>query len=415
MGENSRISQYDAQVFHDAMIRRILVSVVALATLLVGGYWITDYLALGRATLPSGYQHSTQNVTPPPSYVVEEVVSGLHVPWSIVWTSSDHMLVAERPGRVRVVENGVLRAVPLAVFSVSTGGEEGLMGLAVDPDYPSNRFLYACYAYTKNAILVGRVVRLIDNGERATIEKILIDDIPSAQYHAGCRLAFGPDGMLYITTGDATDRMLAQKRDSFAGKILRMNPDGTVPHDNPFPGSLVWSFGHRNPQGIAFHPETGALYETEHGPSIFDGPAGGDEVNRIVKGGNYGWPLVSHKERREGTVAPLLVFTPAEAPASGAFYSGAKIPEWKNSFFFGALRGEGLIRIAFDPHDPDKVLEHEKVPGVSFGRIRAVAEGPDGFLYFSTSNRDGRGDPAPTDDRIFRIKPASETSNFIPR
>lgn len=385
--------------------RSTFLAAVFAAFMVLGAYWLADYFALFQKPLvPKSANSMPASVAAVP-VVIEEVVTGLEVPWSIVWTSPRRMLVAERPGRIRAVIDGKLAEYPLAVFSVSTGGEEGLMGIAVDPDYAANKFLYACIAYTKHEVMTGRVVRLLDEETKLTVARVLIDDIPSAQYHAGCRLAFGADGKLYVTTGDATDRDLAQRLNSLAGKILRINADGTIPSDNPFPGSPIWSYGHRNPQGIAFHPETGVLYATEHGPSVFDGPAGGDEVNRITRGGNYGWPLVSHEERRAGTVAPLLLFTPAEAPASATFYSGAKIPQWKNSFFFGALKGEGLIRVEFDAHDPDKVLVYEKLPDISFGRIRAVAEGPDGFLYFSTSNKDGRGTPAPGDDRIFRIRP----------
>lgn len=251
-----------------------------------------------------------------------------------------------------------------------------------------------------------KVARFKDDGDKLSGETTIIDQIPAAQYHAGSRLGFGPDGKLYITTGDATDRQLAQDLDSLAGKILRVNRDGRIPSDNPFSESPVWSYGHRNPQGIAWHPETDELYSIEHGPSTFDGPPGGDEVNHIVKGGNYGWPLVSHERTREGTVSPLAIFTPAEAPASLLIYSGKSFPQFKNNLFFGALRGEGLMRLELDPNNPDKIISSKKLPEVRFGRIRAVTEGPDGFIYFSTSNRDGRGSPAASDDRIFRIRPA---------
>ena len=344
------------------------------------------------------------------AYGAEQVVSGLVVPWSIAWTSPDRMLVAERPGRIRVVNQSVLVSAPLFTFSdVSTRSEEGLMGLVVDPSYATNHFLYACYAYTSGGRMVDKVVRLVDEGASARIEKVLLDQIPAAQYHAGCRLAFGPDGKLYITTGDATERTLAQRLDSLAGKILRINPDGSYPEGNPFPNSPIWTLGHRNPQGIAWHPISGELYESEHGPTAgFDGPAGGDQVNRIVRGLNYGWPLVHHDERREGTVPPLWFSgSVAEAPASAAFVSSRKIPQFQNNFFVGALKGEGIWRFVFDVADPDKIAGVEKLPEVTFGRIRAVAEGPDGYLYFSTSNRDGRGNPAPGDDRIFRLKPVS--------
>jgi glucose/arabinose dehydrogenase len=337
--------------------------------------------------------------------IIEEVVNGLEVPWSIVWTSPMRMLVAERPGRLRVVDEGVLRPESLISFEVTNEGEAGLMGVALDPEYESNKYIYVCYAFTRDSDMYGRVVRIIDRGTSAGVDRTVIDNIPSAEFHAGCRVAFGPDGKLYITTGDASERNLAQNLDSLAGKILRLNKDGTIPQDNPFADSPIWSYGHRNPQGISWHPITGEMYETEHGPSGFDGPGGGDEVNRIVKGGNYGWPLVSHEQTREGIKSPLLLFTPAVAPASAVFYSGEKIPAFKNNFFFGALVGEGLYRVIFDESDPDKILFFGKLPEIDYGRIRAVAEGPDGYLYFSTSNRDGRGRTSAGDDRIFRILP----------
>ncbi len=337
------------------------------------------------------------------SFRVEEFARGLVVPWSIVFTSPDRMLVSERPGRIRVIENGTLRAEPLHTFSqVSSVAEEGLMSLALHPQYSSNRYVYAVYAYASGDDLFDRVVRFRDDGDAISDLTTIFDRIPAARYHAGSRLAFGPDGKLYISTGDATDRNLAQKMDSLAGKILRVNDDGTIPSDNPFPNSAVWSFGHRNPQGLAWDA-AGVLYSTEHGPSTFDGPPGGDEVNRIEKGANYGWPLVSHDETREGTVAPLIQFTPAEAPGSALIYSGKLFPQFEGDLFFGALIGEGLMRVSFGAGGA--VAQYEKIAAVDLGRIREVVEAPDGTIYFSTSNRDGRGDPAEGDDRIFRIVP----------
>jgi len=346
------------------------------------------------------------------SYRIEEVVTGLKVPWSIVFTSPDRMLVAERDGTIRVVNNGSLVTAPLHTFSeVSVGGEEGLMSLALHPEYVNNKFIYASLAYEAGENMYVKVVRFKDEGDRLTEQKVIIDKIPGARFHAGSRIAFGPDRKLYITTGDATDKNLAQRMNSLAGKLLRLNDDGTVPADNPFVNGVagaraeLWSIGHRNSQGIAWHSVTGELYSTEHGPSVFDGPAGGDEVNRIVKGGNYGWPLVSHDKTREGTVSPLVTYTPAEAPGSAMIYSGDVFPQFKNNLFFGALKGEGLMRIVLDENNPDVVVSYEKLPEVRYGRIREVTQGPDGFIYFTTSNRDGRGNPAAADDRIFRLVP----------
>lgn len=338
-------------------------------------------------------------------YVIEEFASGLEIPWDMAFTSEDRMLVTERPGRLRVIENGVLQEEPLHVFeNVSSTGEEGLMSIALDPDYRKNHWIYLSWAYQTGDGMKVEVSRFEDLGNHIEKKLTVLRDLPAARYHAGCRIRFGPDGKLYITVGDALNKENAQDLKSLAGKILRANKDGSLPRDNPFEGSYIWSYGHRNPQGIDWHPETGQLYETEHGPSIFDGPAGGDEVNKIVKGGNYGWPVVSHDRNQEGMIAPLIQFTPAEPPGSLLIYSGKAFPQFKNNLFFGSLGGEGLMRIVLGENGTD-ILSADKMEEVNFGRIRTVIEAADGSIYFSTSNRDGRGHPDPSDDRIFRIRP----------
>ena len=334
------------------------------------------------------------------AYQLTEFARGLEVPWSMMFTDENRMVFTERPGRLRVIEDGVLQPKPLAEFpEVSTRSEEGLMGLATLGGY-DHHSLYVCLAYETSSGMQTKVVRYRDAGDTLADETIILDTIPAAQFHAGCRLRFGPDGMLYITTGDATDGKIAQNLQSLGGKILRLEPDGSIPADNPFPGSPVWSYGHRNPQGLDWHAESGFLVATEHGPSGFDGAGGGDEVNRIVKGGNYGWPVVSHGKHQDGMLDPLRVYTPAEAPASGMFYRGDAFPELQGSYLFGALRGEGIWRLAFDASG--KVLLEEKWD-LGLGRIREITEGPDGSLYFSTSNVDGRGSRRPGDDKIFRL------------
>ncbi|MBE2219230.1 MAG: PQQ-dependent sugar dehydrogenase, partial [Ignavibacteria bacterium] len=285
---------------------------------------------------------------------------------------------------------------------ISSGSEEGLMGLAIDPDYNTNKLIYLSYAYEKGDALLVKVVRYKDNGTSLEEETIIFDGIPAAKYHAGCRLRFGPDKKLYITTGDAGERKYAQDLGKLHGKILRINGDGTIPSDNPFPNSPVWSYGHRNPQGIDWYPGTEVMWSTEHGPSGFDGPGGGDEVNVIVKGQSYGWPDVSHKESKEGMVSPLLVFTPAEAPASGMFYKSSIIAEFKNTYLFGCLKGQGIMVVSVDPNDPTKQLSFRKIAD-TYGRIRDITEGPDGNIYFSSSNKDGRGSEQDGDDKIYRI------------
>ncbi len=352
--------------------------------------------------------------TPPDSRIVktkdavtlkaETVVTGLEVPWSIAFTSPTRMLVTERTGRVRVIENGVLRPVPLAVISdVEARGETGLMGLTLAPDYERSRFLYVSYGYAVPGGVHVRVVRFHDDGTGLSQRKVIIEGLPAARFHAGCRLRFGPDGKLYVTTGDATTREIAQKLDSLGGKTLRLNPDGTIPSDNPFPGSPVFSYGHRNSQGLDWQPGSGLQFQTEHGPSGFDGPGGGDEVNIVEKGKNYGWPVVHHKMTREGMVSPLLEFTPAIAPSGASFVTGPKLPALKGDFLFACLIGERLMRVRLDPANPRRVLDTEPLFVREFGRLREVQNGPDGAIYFTTSNRDGRGSVRRGDDRILRL------------
>jgi glucose/arabinose dehydrogenase len=315
------------------------------------------------------------------------------------------MLVTERQGRVRVVKNGQLQREPFfTVPDVEQSGESGLMDISLHPQFGTNRYLYLCYAYKGEGQRV-KVVRYTEDGQSLKQDKVIIENIPAAQYHAGCRARFGPDGKLYVTTGDATDRNLAQRMDSLAGKTLRLNDDGTIPSDNPFMGQAntrteIWSYGHRNAQGLAWQPGSGLMFQTEHGPSGFDGPGGGDEVNIVERGKNYGWPTVHHRQVQAGMESPLLEYTPAVAPASGMFYNGSAFPQFKGNFFFGGLRGERIVRVVLDGR---KVVSQENLLEKKYGRIREVAEGPDGAIYFSTSNRDGRGNPTNDDDRIIRL------------
>lgn len=338
-------------------------------------------------------------------YTIVEVARELSVPWSIVFTGSERMLISERSGRIREIVGNKLTPEPLYTFrEVSTTAEEGLMGLAVDPDYQINKYLYAAVAYPNGNTLAVKIVRLIDNTTTLTADRTIIDNIPAARYHAGTRIAFGPDNKFYITTGDATDKQIAQDPNSLGGKILRMNADGTIPTDNPIPNSYVYALGLRNSQGIDWD-NTGRLFSVDHGPSTFDGPPGGDEVNYITPGGNYGWPLVSHDRTQPDLISPILVFTPAVAPASTMVYSGKLFPQFTNNIFFGGLRGTGLYRVVVDQTNPAKAVSYEKLADIQVGRIREVTEGPDGAIYISTSNRDGRGQPQSGDDKIYKLIP----------
>ena len=340
---------------------------------------------------------------------VEVVAGGLQVPWAFAWLPSGDMLFTERPGRVRIIEKGKLRPDPVfTVPDVEPTGESGLMDITLHPNFSQNNYVYLAYSYNKDGKQV-KVVRYIYKDGKFSEDKTIVDHVPGAQFHSGMRCRFGPDGKLYVTTGDSTNWNLAQQLNSLAGKVLRLNDDGSVPPDDPFVNQKdarpeIWTYGNRNPQGIAWQPGTNLAFETEHGPSGFEGKGlGGDEVNILEAGKNYGWPEIHHTMTKEGMVSPLLEYTPACAPGSAMFYTGDKFPALKGNFFFGCLGGTRMIRVVLEGR---KVVSQEDLFSGTYGRIREMEQGPDGYIYFSTSNRDGRGNPAPDDDRIMRLVPA---------
>ncbi|HEX8370241.1 MAG TPA: PQQ-dependent sugar dehydrogenase [Pyrinomonadaceae bacterium] len=352
-----------------------------------------------------------------PKFRVETVATNLEVVWSIVFAPDGRIFLTERPGRVRVIDkNGLIVQPFFTVPEVEPSGESGLMGMTLHPDFTQNRFVYLAYAYRdgKGEQRV-RVARYRETGETLSEAKTIIENIPASRYHAGTRLRFGPDGKLYITTGDATNQSEAQKLSTLAGKTLRLNDDGSVPPDNPFINQTgarpeIWTFGHRNAQGLDFQPETNLMFQTEHGPSLIDGVSlfkrsGGDEVNIVEKGKNYGWAKISHQMRRAGMETPLVEYSPAIAPASGMFYRGNLFPAFKGNFFIGALKGEMIIRLVLDGR---RIISQDKLLEKQYGRIRDIAEAPDGSIYFSTSNRDGRGAATKEDDRLLRIVPLED-------
>lgn len=317
---------------------------------------------------------------------VSTVATGLHVPWGIAFLPgrSGDALVAERTtGKIiRIARPGGHKTVAMRVPGVDTkAGEGGLLGLAVSPHYAKDKLIYAFYT-TKSD---NRIVRFKLGGR----PKVILKGIKRGLIHNAGRLAFGPDGKLYASTGEAGESGLAQDRKSLNGKILRINGDGSVPADNPFKGSPVWSYGHRDPQGIAFD-SAGRLWSSEFGQDRFD------EVNLIRKGHDYGWPIVEGRGSTHGGrfTNPKVTFPTSQASPSGDAIRG-------HYLYVATLRGETLYRIPLKGSTAGKPV---KLLTGKFGRLRTVIKAPDGSLWISTSNRDGRGDPKKGDDRIVRVK-----------
>ena len=324
---------------------------------------------------------------------VTSIATGLDVPWSLGFLPEGGLLVAVRSGRLVHIVDGERRA-EVTVPGVRQRGESGLMGLALHPRFVENEWIYLAFTAEGASGLQNRLVRYrwTGTGTGLADERVIVDGIPAAMFHDGGVVVFGPDGYLYLTTGDATSGELAQDSTSLAGKILRLTDDGGIPPDNPF-GTLVYSWGHRNPQGLAWD-DRGRLWSTEHGRS--GARTGLDELNLIEPGGNYGWPLIEGDATRAGIKTPVLHSGPdyTWAPAGAAYLDG--------SVFFGGLRGEAVYEARLSDSDGPMLRAHFYG---DFGRIRAVTVGPDGMLYFTTSNRDRRGLVRSGDDRIVRVDP----------
>lgn len=312
-------------------------------------------------------------------YESEVLIENLDTPWAIDFLPDDQMVFTERNGKVSIFDWNKVEVI--GHIDVSEESESGLLGIAVDPEFDKNKYMYVYYTGKE-----GNRVSRFTLGKTLENEFILLDNIPNARFHDGGRIKFGPDSKLYITTGDATEPSSAQDISSLAGKILRIGKDGTIPKDNPFE-NYVYSLGHRNPQGIAWHPLSKELYASEHGPTR------NDEINLIKKGKNYGWP---HECTEVSTIYinPIRCYTEFTlAPSGIAFYN--------NEMYIASLRGTQLRKIVFD-EDLKTILGEEELFS-DLGRIREVVT-HNGYLYISTSNRDGRGIPRIGDDKIIRIR-----------
>ena len=312
--------------------------------------------------------------------VVERVAGGLDFPLTLAFLPDGRLLVGEKAGRVRVVERGRLREEPLLTVDVASDTEAGLLGLAVYQDSLGQPYLYAYYSYRGEGGLRNRVARGRLLGDRPGPEEVVLEDIPGAPRHNGGVIAFAPDGTLYITTGDAEQWDRAQDPDTLQGKVLRVEPAGAVPADNPFPGSPVYALGVRNAFGLAFHPATGRGYFTDN---MVDRA---DELNLLAPAGNYGWPEVVGRAGEPAYVDPLLDFTPTTAPTLLVFVRGTRYPErYRGALLMAEWNTGALKRIALAPPAYDRVVAQEVVLKQRCCLI-ALAQGPDGYLYYTTAD-----------------------------
>lgn len=362
---------------------------------------------------------------PAPELALDTIATGLETPWGIAFAPDGRILLTERPGRIRVVREGRLDPQPwaeVAVVRPDYRSEGGLLGIAVAPDFGRTGHVFVVGTFRDGAVLVNRVLRYTERDGRGVDPHVVLDALPGPEAepgseraihtHLGGGLLFGPDGMLYVTTGDATHPALSGDTASMAGKVLRIAPNGRVPFDNPFPESAVFALGLRNPQGLAWHPALDVLLATEHGPSELSwetfGGWFGDELNGIRGGAHYGWPHVAGEAGDPRFVDPLREWSPSIAPGGVAVYTGTELP-WGNDVLVASLRGQHLRRLRVEAADPAasdayRVTEEEPLLEGVVGRIRALAMGPDGHLYLASSNTDGRGRPSEGDDRVYRLR-----------
>ena len=358
-------------------------------TLVAGGLMLTTQPGLAEDTMIDTKQGAIK---------VETVAGGLDHPWGLAFLPDGRMLVTEKPGRLRLVAKDGKTSEPLkGVPEVFAEGQGGLLDVALDPDFAANGLVYLSYSESGEGGAGTAVARgkLADNGLDDV--QVIFRQQPKVDrgLHFGSRLAFSPDGKLFVTLGERFKFAPAQDLGTHLGKVVRINPDGSVPQDNPFVGQKgakpeIWSYGHRNPQGAAIHPETGKLWENEFGP------LGGDELNIPAAGANYGWPVVSWGKHYDGTDIPdppthpefadaIYHWNPVISPSGMTFYTADAIPGWKGNLLIGGLSSEAIVRLTLDG---EKVTEEERIPMGT--RIRDVRQGPDGAVYALTDEGDGK-------------------------
>jgi glucose/arabinose dehydrogenase len=360
-------------------------------------------LVKGLPALAADFFHSSSGT----SFRTTTITDGLDHPWSMAFLPDGRILVTERPGRLRIINDGKLEPEPVSGLPpIAAHGQGGLLDVVLHPDFEKNGFVYLSYAAGKHGRIGTEVGRGRLSGNRITDWQTLfrLDPKSLGGRHFGSRLVFDSNNHLFITLGDRGDRDRAQDLRDHAGSIIRLNDDGTIPDDNPFidtPGARpeIYSYGHRNGQGAALHP-SGTLWMHEHGPQ------GGDELNIIASGQNYGWPVITYGKEYvsgsdigEGThrpdmQQPIHYWVPSIAPSGMAFYDGDKFPAWRGNLFVGALKFRLLARLTLDG---DKVIDEERLLEDELGRIRDVRTGPDGYIYLLTDDNNGK---------LVRLEPA---------
>lgn len=373
------------------MILAAVIALVAIGLLL----WLNRDSLIPIAFKPTDTSLKTVNTedipTPDPGAPLETVVAeSLKIPWEIVFLPDSSMLVTERAGKLEKISPG--RKTITTIEGVAHVGEGGLLGMALHPNFTENSRIYLYLTTRTGDGLTNRVESYRIENDQLSDKKTIIEGIPGSSNHDGGRLAFGPDGYLYITTGDAENSANAQNTNSLAGKILRVTDEGAVPGDNPFKNA-VYSYGHRNPQGLAWDDQ-GRLWAAEHGPSGTQ--TGHDELNRIEKGKNYGWPNIRGDQTQAGMETPIAHSGTKEtwAPSGLAYYKG--------TLLFAGLRGQSLYAAKINSAGGVGLSAYLRN---KYGRLRTVVVGPDGFVYIATSNTDGRGKVNRGDDKIIKLSP----------
>lgn len=348
---------------------------------------VHEYVDRGAPLLEEKLAAPAQHQVPPAANVEDVVLKNdLNSPWAVVASPDGQVWITERDGDIKIFDGAYNLVNTVGDFpDIQPVGQGGLLDLAFHPRYLQNGWIYVAYTVQQNNGYNTQVNRFTyRNGQLSERKKILDGPSGTDSAHFGCRLVFDEAGYLYASFGERHQKEKAQLKNSLHGKTVRLTDEGAIPSDNPFQNNAIFTMGHRNPQGLAIHPVSKKLVVSEHGPTGYDAPGGGDEINILKPGANYGWPVIHHRQTREGMESPLQEYTPAVAPSGIAFYTGNKIPQWKNDLFVATLAGATLFRLTIDANG--RLTNEEKLYEDKYGRLRDVGNAPDGTLLVITEN-----------------------------